>query len=137
MMDDYSSTSNNELRFFLLGFVGLIIFMVFVSQAFPSRQTPPTPEQIEQQNYRNGIPNYMNKPEEAQQRVDRLLKETNSDYAKLSKSDMEWLDSMTSGNGYRMFTGRVKANKDKAAKEKARKEKQKKASKKTAEEKKS
>lgn len=120
-MDEYSSASSNELRFFLLGFVALLVFMVVVSRAFPS--ATPSPQQMQQQDYHGEQPNYMTKPQEAQKRMEMLAQQTQGDYNKLSYEDMKWLDSMTSGHGLQALESHAKALKAKEQKEKQTKAK--------------
>ncbi len=107
-MDEYSSsTTTHEIRFFLLGFVGLIIFMILVSKAFPA-DAPLTPQQVQQMDHRSDMPNYMTKPDEAKSHIDDLVKKAKGEYTLLSEEERSWLDSMTASHGYEMFVGRAK-----------------------------
>ena len=106
-MDESSSASNSEFRFFLLGLVGILAFMVVISKAFSNEAVLPLKE-TRQMDSRDGQPNYMTKPEEAASKVNVLVKTTQGNYTRLAEKEKAWLDSMTGGHGYDMFVGRAK-----------------------------
>jgi len=112
--DNHYTANTGQVRSLVIGIaIGVFILYTLSGIHPPAHPKPPSlPPGV------NTYRNYVDHPQEAQEHLNLLARQTNGDIKKLSPEDHQWLDSMTAGNGEMMLKTRAQELKSPAAKAK-------------------